>query len=179
MTKKSLAALMLAGAMMTVGSGAMATDITKDQPTSAGGTATVPVTYTTADAINITLTWNDLDPYNYTWNGSVWVISTDQKEGQELTFGALNKGFSDRTVSVTPGNKPEWLTVALKKSGGLEVGEAGTDDKLKITGQGTESKSVAIYNVVPQETADTTVFSGIVSDTTGQTTALTFTVGIE
>lgn len=120
MTKKNVAALMLAGAMMTVGSGAMAATGTQKEVTGTSDTVEVAVTYSTADAINVTVSWNELDKFVYTWNGSAWEINGGQKDGGNITFNALNKGFSDRNVSVKPSNTEaiDWLTVNLVKSDG-------------------------------------------------------------
>ena len=105
MTKKNVAALMLAGAMMTVGSGAMAEDsITNGGTIGVGGKAVVPVTVTANDTVSITIKWTALgdDGFVFSWvpaNGK-WESTTESKN---VTFEAKNSGAIAKTVAVEPG----------------------------------------------------------------------------
>ena len=108
MTKKSLAALMLAGAMMTVGSGAMAvTEPVNITNGTTEPTAGVAVTYDASEVINLTVSWDDIGEIKYTWENGVWKAPTDTPN---LTFNITNKGSKSKTLTFTQEGSLDWLT---------------------------------------------------------------------
>lgn len=111
MTKKNVAALMLAGAMMTVGSGAMAVE---SAPISAAsGSATVDATYTSVEKIDITVSWNKPEAFAFTWKDGAWAYDGAAKA---LVFSATNAGSKNKTVSLALDsvNSPAWITAGSK-----------------------------------------------------------------
>lgn len=114
MTKKNVAALMLAGAMMTVGSGAMAAEVTESGVVKDTDVAKVAVSYTASADIRITLEWNEVGGFVYEWKPDTkkWTTET---ANQTLTFKAKNDGIVAQNVSIsdtTGAATPAWLTVA-------------------------------------------------------------------
>lgn len=119
MTKKNLAALMLAGAMMTVGSGAMAENYTKDENQADLG---ITVTANTSPTIDLTLTWswgegNEAPAFDFVWSKTdhKWVPSTAEgtNAGGSLSFTAKNDGSSVKTVTIANNGSmtPTWITL--------------------------------------------------------------------
>lgn len=158
MTKKSLAALMLAGAMMTVGSGAMAADINSGDAITGSGTASVPVTYSAKDSVNIVLNWNNLNDIKYEWSsgesGGQWKLATTDSNGdQTITFSAQNKGFASQNVKVEAPTIPAdmtWLTGELVKV----ADEATASNNKDLTGNATTAENVAAYKITAASTVD-------------------------
>lgn len=177
---------MLAGAMMTVGSGAMAGDLayaTDGVSAANGDKAKVAVTYNSTDVVNITLKWNNLTTFEYSWDGSNWLLKTEQQNGQDIEFTAINKGFSDRTVSMTSDTNDDitWLTVSLKNKADNGEGTVEAKDNegvalgLGSTNGGTES-TVAKYHVAPTPSVGSSVFTEAGSNKNAGN--LSFTVAI-
>lgn len=185
MTKKNVAALMLAGAMMTVGSGAMAegevppTVAQNGAITGDSAVASVPITYSAQDSVNIVLNWNSLGDIKYVWSveesGAQWKLAaTDSNGEQTITFSAQNKGFAKRNVAVGQPNIPEdmtWLKGELVKISDDQTASNNKD----LDGNAATTVNVAAYKI----TADNVVISDKLS--MGNTTPagnITFTVTV-
>lgn len=168
MTKKNLAALMLAGAMMTVGSGAMAGDVT----TAAGSevkdsdVAKVSVAYTASADVKITLEWNSIDNFVYKWNptGKSWDTQT---AAQTLTFKAKNDGIVAQKVTIADSTTPalDWLTVT--------DGAKTSENVEPAVNAETQATDVAIFTLAGKSVNG---ISGMSVD--GGTKDLSFTVTI-
>ena len=132
MTKKNVAALMLAGAMMTVGSGAMAADIVSGNEAKNNDVAKVAVTYTASADIKITLEWASVDPFAYKWDPNTKSWNAENNE-QTLTFKAKNDGIVAQNVSITNSTGAgtlDWLTVTQGAKTAENVTPADTADTL-------------------------------------------------
>lgn len=105
MTKKNVAALMLAGAMMTVGSGAMAA---KDLGET--GNVGIEVSATADDIVLVTIDWGwgadgtetTTPSFTYEWNTETqrWNPKTGSEGENKLTFKATNKSSQEKNVSI-------------------------------------------------------------------------------
>lgn len=144
MTKKNVAALMLAGAMMTVGSGAMAEKYTENQSkTDLGITVTAK-----ADAtVDMTLTWswgdgesNVAPEFNFVWSTAEhkWVPSTaaDANAGGNLAFSAKNDGSSNKKVKIENdmATTPTWIA----------LGEMPGETEIPIGGNPTSIGTISV-----------------------------------
>lgn len=142
MTKKNLAALMLAGAMMTVGSGAMADAVNTSTGSvvSNNDIAKVSVGYTASADVKITLEWNSINDFVYKWNPTVKSWDT-QTAAQTLTFKAKNDGIVAQKVTIADSTTPtlDWLTV----TGGAKTSE-NVEPAVNAETQATE---VAIFTL--------------------------------
>ena len=147
MTKKNLAALMLAGAMMTVGSGAMAGEKVYDT-TGNNNTITIPVTASTENTVNITVKWGwgagqtETAPnFEFEWDGTnyTWKVKGDTSS-YDVKFSALNKGSQIKQVGISNAtvNKPNWLTIGTDLDG-VDIPKATTLTKDTYTDIGTIS----------------------------------------
>lgn len=125
MTKKNVAALMLAGAMMTVGSGAMAAAPKEETDMAAGKNITIPVGASITETVKISVSWGwgtdqagEEPNFAFTWDatGHKWKCETD---AATLTFKAKNEGSGDKTVSITKdtASVPAWLAVGEDSAG--------------------------------------------------------------
>lgn len=165
MTKKSLAALMLAGAMMTVGSGAMAADPSLPIVDTTTGKATVETTYTTAEKIDITVSWTTPDAFAFTWADGAWTYAGTAKS---LAFSATNVGSKDKTVSlaVDANSSPEWIKADAK---------AGSTAVNKVTAGTSSAQTVAEFDL----SVDNTKLTGITANSSTAVDApITFNVTI-
>lgn len=125
MTKKNVAALMLAGAMMTVGSGAMAATPTEENDMETGKSITIPVGASITETVKISVSWGwgtdqtgEEPSFAFTWDaiGHKWECKTAEAT---LKFKAKNEGSGNKTVSITKdiANVPAWLTVGENSEG--------------------------------------------------------------
>lgn len=126
MTKKNVAALMLAGAMMTVGSGAMAAGALTEVPdVTTGEEIKIPVGASIEETVKISVSWGwgtdqsgEEPNFAFTWDAAdhKWKCETD---AATLTFKAKNEGSGDKTVSITKdtASVPAWLAVGENSAG--------------------------------------------------------------
>lgn len=91
---KKVFAIVLALALMMVGSVALAAD--NGGKFGNGDTAVVPVTYTATDPVNVTISWGNLDAFAYSWNNGKWTTSGNK----EVTFTVKNNGFASQNVTL-------------------------------------------------------------------------------
>ncbi|WP_146009287.1 hypothetical protein [Beduinella massiliensis] len=135
MTKKNVAALMLAGAMMTVGSGAMAAESATISDTTTGS-AEVGATYTSAEKIDITVSWNTPEAFAFTWKNGAWIY---EGEAKEVTFKATNAGSKDKNVALAASSEDNpnlaWITATpITVNGANPNVERGTTDAQPVAG---------------------------------------------
>lgn len=140
MTKKNVAALMLAGAMMTVGSGAMADTIFGkggETLVESKGSVSVPVEATAEDTVKVTVSWTwdredatpnfefEWVPENHNWKAKASNVA------RIITFSAQNDGSTVKNITLaksTTGN-PDWADINTTdlegKNTSVGVGQTG------------------------------------------------------
>ena len=168
MTKKNLAALMLAGAMMTVGSGAMAEAVNSGVSITSDiteGVATVTATYTAAEDINITISWTNPSGVTYSWENGAWVAP----ETGNVEFDITNKGSKQKKVEIINSKSPAWINAEADTT---TTNTVNVDPKQDTT-DGTGKIKYSLGYVVP--TGDDLAGFG---NKTDQSDSLEFTVKI-
>lgn len=164
MTKKNLAALMLAGAMMTVGSGAMAETVFGKDGTALvenKGSVSVPVTATAEDTVKVTVSWEwdgdkNQPTFTFEWDATNhnWKAKSDNTE-RVITFSAQNDGSTAKNITLaksTTGN-PEWADITESNPADVKT-SVGVNETQKVAGFSVNAKMTAsdVYTTKPTDT---------------------------
>ena len=163
MTKKNLAALMLAGAMMTVGSGAMAADFNANVD---AGTVAVPIQYTAVESVNITISWNTLTAFEYEWSDTAWQIKTGA-DTRQVAFTATNNGSNTKNITMAAPavTDNKWID---------EI--TGTGSKTSVASKAADTP-VGTFTIKAKSTPPSE--ATVNTDTAQDATTLNFTATIE
>lgn len=163
MTKKNVAALMLAGAMMTVGSGAMADTTITNDTVGLTGTATASASSEVKENINVTVSWKweaKTGENEITGETPDFVFTWEQKDGAygwkcnrteaSLKFTATNNGSKKKLLSIS---KAEGSSTLLE--------EDATQLTATPVERGVSSEDVGVFKLTPKmEGADSAQGTG-------------------